>query len=143
MVEALSSQRWAKRLDQMIILTVIILIECSKGTIGQSARIRLRRLRERAEILTRVAKDVADYPIAVVASHVHGFGQIHEPPHELQRLHGIALSDVINNCTALRLEIGGEIAHLAPEITASGPRWMIQDMPRYRLARLTATGAFQ
>ncbi len=98
----------------MIILTVIITIECSKDAIGQSDRIGLRRLRERAEIAAPPAKDVADYPVAVIAALVHGFGQIHEPPHQLQRLGGIDLRDLIDNRTALRFEIGSEIAHLAP-----------------------------
>jgi hypothetical protein len=60
----------------MITLAVTVLIECAKGAIGQSARIRPRRLHERAEFATRLAKDTADYPVAVVAALVHGFGQI-------------------------------------------------------------------
>ena len=114
MVEALGSQRGAERLDQMIILAIAILIECSKDAIGQNDKIGLRRLRERAEIAARVAKDVADHPVAVVAALMHGFSQTHELPHQLQRLGGIALRDLIHNRTALRFEIGDEIADLAP-----------------------------
>ena len=114
MVETLVPQKRREGREQRVVLAVAVVVERGEDAIGQRQRVGLRALRQRAEIAAGGVEDVAELTVAVVATLVRGVRQLQEAPHQVEGLAGIDIRHLVDDGTALRLEIGGERPYLVP-----------------------------
>ncbi|HTT85446.1 MAG TPA: hypothetical protein VMF67_18360 [Rhizomicrobium sp.] len=114
MIEALLAENRRERFDQVVILAVAIVLERRERAVGQRDGVGLRGPGKRPEIAARRAEYIADRAIAVVATRVNGFGKLHEPPHQLERVVRVDLRHPFDDRATLGLEIGGEVSNPAP-----------------------------
>src|SRR5680860_1413067 len=107
-------QSWRQHRYQMVVLSVIVIGQCLKSMIREARTIDLCSRSDRSQVSTGIMEDADHRAAAVVTAFKDRAGQRQKPPHQIERLCRIRLSNLVDDGTALRFQIVNQGAPVLP-----------------------------